>query len=232
MGKVVERLTFANVVSVIALFAALGLGTAWAATSLKKNEVNSRIIKDGSVKTRDLAKDAVTSPKVANGSLRAEDFAPGQLPAGPQGKTGVDGAPGPQGKAGAEGAPGPTASSAASADPNPDTAINPASFSALLSTTVTTTASSRVIGNASIEVQPAFGTPSVACQIKIDGAFVGEFEQARLSSTAGAGVIISMSQGAVVSAGSHVVAIACQQTVGAAGAVFSAGNITAIAAAA
>ncbi len=220
MGKLVERLTFANVVSVIALVAALGLGTAWAATGLKKNEVNSRIIKDGGVKTKDLANNAVTSSKVANGSLRGEDFAAGQLPAGPQGK------------AGSEGPPGPTASSAASANPNPDTAINPSAFSPLLSTTVTTTATSRVIGMASIEVQPALGAPSVACQITIDGAFVGEFEQATLSATAGAGVIISMSQGAVVSAGSHVVAIACQQTVGGAGAVFAAGNITAIAAAA
>ena len=152
---------------------------------------------------------------------------------GAAGPTGAQGSAGPQGKAGSEGPPGPTASSAGSANPNPDTAINPVAFSDLLSTTVTTTAPSRVIGNASIEVQPAgFGTPSVACQIKIDGAFVGEFEQARLSATVGAGVIISMSQGAVVSAGSHVVAIACQQTVNAAGAVFSAGNITAIAAAA
>jgi hypothetical protein len=150
---------------------------------------------------------------------------------GAEGPTGAQGSAGPQGKAGSEGPPGPTASSAASANPNPDTAINPSAFSDLLSTTVTTTASSRVIGNASIEVQQALGTPSVACQIKIDGAFVGAFEQATLS--AGAGVIISMSQGAVVSAGSHVVAIACQQTVGGAtGAVFSAGNITAIAAAA
>ena len=34
MGKLRERLTFANVVSVIALIFAMGLGGAWAATEL------------------------------------------------------------------------------------------------------------------------------------------------------------------------------------------------------
>lgn len=131
---------------------------------------------------------------------------------------------------GTQGPAGPTASSVASASPNPATALDPIAFSDVLSTTVTTTASSQVIGNASIEVQPAFGTPTVACQIKVDGAFIGAVEQTKLSSTAD--VIIAMSQGEVVSAGSHLVAIACQQTVSAAGAVFAAGNITAIATAA
>jgi hypothetical protein len=148
---------------------------------------------------------------------------------GRRGATGSRGPIGPPG-IGTQGPAGPTASSVASATPNPATAIDPIAFSDVLSTTVTTTASSQVIGNASIEVQPAFGTPTVACQIKVDGAFIGAAEQTKLSSTAD--VVIAMSQGEVVSAGSHLVAIACQQTVGAAGAVFAAGNITAIATAA
>jgi hypothetical protein len=43
-------------------------------------------------KNKDLASDAVTSPKVANGSLLGEDFAAGQLSQGPQGEPGQNGA--------------------------------------------------------------------------------------------------------------------------------------------
>jgi len=95
-----QRLTFANVVSVIALVSALGLGTAWAATELEKNDVTSKIIKNGGVKTKDLANNAATSPKVANGSLLEEDFAAGQLPEGPQGPPGTDGSAGSAGSPG------------------------------------------------------------------------------------------------------------------------------------
>jgi hypothetical protein len=106
-GKFRERLTFSNVVSVISLLFALGLGSAWAATELKKNEVKSKHIKNGVVKTKDLADNAVTSPKVADGSLLGADFAPGQLPVG---ATGQRGAQGPQGLQGVEGPEGPAGS--------------------------------------------------------------------------------------------------------------------------
>ena len=76
----------------VALFFALGLGSAWAATELGKGDVKSRHIGRGEVRTSDLANRAVTSAKVADGSLLAEDFAAGQLPgtsAGPQGPPGA-----------------------------------------------------------------------------------------------------------------------------------------------
>ena len=94
MGKLRVHLTFANVVSVIALLFALGLGGAWAASELSKNEVKSKHIGKGQVKAKDLGKNAVSSPKVADGSLLDHDFAPGQLPAGPQGERGPQGEPG------------------------------------------------------------------------------------------------------------------------------------------
>jgi len=84
-------LTFSNVVSVIALFAALGLGTAFA---LSKNSVGSKQLRPRAVKNSDMANNAVTARNVANGSLLAEDFAPGQLPPGPQGEPGPQGLPG------------------------------------------------------------------------------------------------------------------------------------------
>ena len=68
-----------NVVGYLALFVALS-GTAYAAVELGKNDVRSRHIKNGQVKVKDLASDAVTSPKVADGSLLGKDFAAGQLP--------------------------------------------------------------------------------------------------------------------------------------------------------
>ncbi len=90
----------------LSLFLVLAGGTAWAATELDKNEVKSKHIGKGQVKNADLAKDAVTSPKVANGSLLDEDFAAGQLPQGPQGERGLQGEQGIQGVPGSPGEPG------------------------------------------------------------------------------------------------------------------------------
>src|SRR6187200_3208544 len=81
-----SRLTFANVVSCIALFVALGSG-AYAATQLPKNSVGSKQIK----------KNAVNSAKVKDRSLKAVDFKEGQLPAGPRGPEGPKGATGAAG---------------------------------------------------------------------------------------------------------------------------------------
>jgi hypothetical protein len=70
----------------IAVFVALG-GSSYAAVTLKRN----------SVKGRNIAKNAVTSPKVKNGSLLRRDFKAGQLPAGVQGPKGDKGDKGDQG---------------------------------------------------------------------------------------------------------------------------------------
>ena len=73
-------------------------GTGYALT-LPKNSVGSKQIR----------KNAVTGAKVKARTLRASDFARGQLPAGPSGAPGAPGATGPTGPAGpagAKGAPG------------------------------------------------------------------------------------------------------------------------------
>jgi hypothetical protein len=57
-------------------------------------------IKANSVGTKQLKNNAVTSPKVADGSLLGEDFAAGQLPAGAPGAAGAPGPTGPQGATG------------------------------------------------------------------------------------------------------------------------------------
>jgi len=85
------------VVAVIALVMATTT-TGWAATQL---------LPRNSVGNAQLRRDAVTSSKVKNRSLKAVDFARGQLPRGARGARGATGPAGPAGPAGARGATGP-----------------------------------------------------------------------------------------------------------------------------
>ena len=87
-----RHLSFANVTSLMALVFAMG-GTGYALT-IPKNSVGSK----------QLRKNAVTGVKVKNRSLRASDFARGQLPAGPRGAPGAAGGPGLTGPAGRQAA--------------------------------------------------------------------------------------------------------------------------------
>ena len=75
----------------MALVFAMG-GTGYALT-IPKNSVGSK----------QLRKNAVTGVKVKNRSLRASDFARGQLPSGPRGVPGAAGGPGLTGPAGRQG---------------------------------------------------------------------------------------------------------------------------------
>ncbi len=111
-------LTYANVVSSLALFVALG-GVSYAAVTLPARSVGSKQLKAG----------AVTSSKVRNGSLRKKDFKRGQLPRGKTGSAGADGAdgqpgangrPGPKGEDGAPGARGESGPVAASGPAGPE----------------------------------------------------------------------------------------------------------------
>jgi hypothetical protein len=100
-ARVRARLTFANVIAVLALFVALG-GGSYAALQVPK----------ASVGTKQLKRNAVTSPKVKPGSLLVSDFRASQRsalrgPAGPEGPTGARGLEGPRGATGPEGPQGP-----------------------------------------------------------------------------------------------------------------------------
>ena len=95
VGFLRKRLTFSNVIALLALFIALG-GTSYAVTALPKNSVG----------TQQLKKNAVTGVKVKNGSLSSADFAAGTLLKGDTGASGATGATGPQGATGAAGPAG------------------------------------------------------------------------------------------------------------------------------
>ncbi|MGH2889141.1 MAG: hypothetical protein ACRDNJ_05910 [Solirubrobacteraceae bacterium] len=92
-----------NGIAVLALFVALGTGGAYAANRLAAASVGTVQLRNG----------AVTSVKVRNHSLRAVDFARGQLRAGARGPVGPQGPLGSQGPAGPQGAPGSTGAAGA-----------------------------------------------------------------------------------------------------------------------
>jgi hypothetical protein len=99
----------AMMVALLALFISLG-GSAFAALALPDNSVGTKQLKNGAVTGAKLRSGAVTASSVKAHSLRAVDFATGQLPAGlpgSQGPPGPQGLRGPQGVWGPPGAPGP-----------------------------------------------------------------------------------------------------------------------------
>jgi hypothetical protein len=75
LERVRTHLTYANVVATLSLCLVVGGGGAYAAVHLGRS----------AVKGRNIANNAITSPKVKNGSLRAADFTTAQLPQGPPG---------------------------------------------------------------------------------------------------------------------------------------------------
>ena len=80
----------ALVVACLALAVALSGGAYAVSTALPRNSVG----------TAQLKANAVNSAKVQNRSLRAADFAIGQIPKGPQGPAGAAGPQGPPGVTG------------------------------------------------------------------------------------------------------------------------------------
>ena len=93
MGKALRKPSPAMVVACLALFVAL-TGTSVAfVNALPANSVGTAQLKNG----------AVTSAKVKKGTLKASNFAPGQLATGPTGPTGSAGATGATGAAGPAG---------------------------------------------------------------------------------------------------------------------------------
>jgi hypothetical protein len=94
------RITYANVVSTIALGLAIGGGTAYAATKIgsgniryhavtaskiANNAVTASKVKDSALSGSDIRDNTITAADVRNGTLLAADFAANQLPKGEKG---------------------------------------------------------------------------------------------------------------------------------------------------
>jgi len=124
MRRMLSSLSYANVMSTLAVILAL-TGTAYAAATITGRDVVNSSITGIDVRNRSL-----TGADVRNRSLRAVDFARGQLPrgatgpagpAGPRGATGPAGPAGPRGATGPAGAPGAPGSPGLTGPPGPIT---------------------------------------------------------------------------------------------------------------
>jgi hypothetical protein len=73
-----SHLSFANTISMIALFVALG-GTSIAAVSLSKNSVGSAQVKKNSLKAADIGRNAVGASEIRSNSVRGGDVGDGSI---------------------------------------------------------------------------------------------------------------------------------------------------------
>src|ERR1700733_11132727 len=64
MKSVLKRLTYANIMSSVAVFLVLGGATAFAATKIGSNEIKAKAITTGKIN-----KEAVTAGKIKNGAV-------------------------------------------------------------------------------------------------------------------------------------------------------------------
>jgi hypothetical protein len=103
MKSVRKRLTFANVMSSIAVFLVVAGGTAFAATQLGKESVGTRQLKKEAVSLAKINAAAKTALKGATGPAGAAGAPGKQGDRGPQGERGLQGL---QGLQGVQGVPG------------------------------------------------------------------------------------------------------------------------------
>jgi hypothetical protein len=220
-------------VALVALFVALG-GGAYAAVSMPANSVGSKQLKNGAVIASKLANNAITSAKVKDGSLLAQDFAAGQLPAGPKGATGAMGPQGPAGPTGAPGAAGATGSAGGSLSgefTTTNTSLGVGAPPTVLagSGTITTVAGeNHLVLNGYVQAYYTGATPpwvEAQCSYLVDGSVVGSSPISYFF-TGSAGQVTVVAR-PTVSAGTHTVQVQCTATGGSLSA--AAGDYTMIA---
>lgn len=91
MKQIRKRLTYANVMSTIAVFLVLGGATALAAGQLGKNTVGTKQLKQNAVTAAKVKKEAITGAKIANGAVTATKLAAGAVGTAQLGKAAVTG---------------------------------------------------------------------------------------------------------------------------------------------
>ena len=101
MKQIGKSLTYANVMSSLAVFLVLGGASAVAATQLGKNSVGTKQLKNNAVTTAKIKNGAITQGKISSAAQAALHGLQG--PAGPAGSAGPAGPGGPRGLEGARG---------------------------------------------------------------------------------------------------------------------------------
>jgi hypothetical protein len=129
---------------VVAVFGTTPLGHAAYNAVVPNNSIGALQLRNGSITEAKLRGDAVTSGKVKNRSLKAIDFAEGQIPAGPAGAKGDKGDKGTKGDIGAPGLSGYQIVST-------NNAVTTAGFN---SATVTCPAGKKALGGGFVTVGP------------------------------------------------------------------------------
>ena len=79
MKQLRKRLTYANVMSSIAVFLVLGGGAAFAANQLGKNSVGSKQLKKNAVTAAKIKNNAITTAKIRNGAVTGGKLANGSV---------------------------------------------------------------------------------------------------------------------------------------------------------
>lgn len=79
MKQIRKRLTYANVMSSLAVFLVLGGATAFAAAELGKNSVGAKQLKKNAVTTAKIKKEAVAAGKIKNGAVGSSKLADGSV---------------------------------------------------------------------------------------------------------------------------------------------------------
>ena len=79
MKQIRKRLTYANVMSTIAVFFVVGGATAFAATELAKNSVGAKQLKSNAVTSAKIKKEAVTAAKIKNGAVGTSKLGAGSV---------------------------------------------------------------------------------------------------------------------------------------------------------
>lgn len=79
MKQIRKRLTYANVMSSLAVFLVLGGATAFAATELAKNSVGAKQLKKNAVTAAKIKKEAVAGAKIKNGAVGTSKLAAGAV---------------------------------------------------------------------------------------------------------------------------------------------------------
>jgi hypothetical protein len=74
-----QRLTYANVLSTLALFLALGGATAYAVNQLPPKSIGARQLRPGAVTADKIRKHAVTAPKIEAGAIKSGKIAAGAV---------------------------------------------------------------------------------------------------------------------------------------------------------